>query len=76
MIEVEKIIWRLYNEKSDIIIKDIKFDIKNRSKNTIDTNEDWVPKIPDVYLYGWKTMPPKIEEYYNKVSKQKYLSKN
>lgn len=67
---------KLYNEKTDIIIEDIDFDIKNRPKNTIDTNEYWVPKMPDVYLYGWKTISPKVEEYYNKISKQIYLDKN
>ena len=69
------ILRKMYDEEPEILYTSLEYDIKDRPKCTIDTEEYWVPKMPQMFLYGWDNVLPKVEEYYNKISRPRFQKK-
>lgn len=63
---------RLYNEEAQILYGNLDYDKECRPKCYINTEEYWVPKMPDIFLYAWDNVLLKVEEYYKKVSRPKF----
>lgn len=65
----------MYDEGQGILYGNIEYDRSNRPECTINTDEYWIPKMPQIFLYAWDNVLPKVEGYYYKVSRPRFQNK-
>lgn len=63
---------KMYEEESGILYYSFEYDRENRPECIISTDKYWIPKMPQIFLYAWDNVLPKVEEYYYKVSRPRF----
>jgi len=63
----------LYNEASGIITSDVQYNTLPKKFKPIETQDYWIPKMPEVYLKVWETLNPLCEGYYQNISRPFYI---
>lgn len=66
---------KMYNEEAGILYGNLEYNRQSRPQCVINSDEYWVPKMPEVFLYGWDNILPKVEGYYYKVSRPRFQDK-